>query len=87
MYVAAVVWVRAAVDNARALLKSEWRLAALLGSVARSMRSSMGLLGTCVAAETKEAHDMHQSVACVKGCIVVGTLRCWMSCLEDGSCQ
>ena len=73
-------------ENARALLKSEWRLAALLVSVAQSLRSSMGLLGTCLAADTKEAYDMHQSVACSKGCIVAGVLLCWMSCLEDGSC-
>ena len=86
MYFAAVAWFRAAVDNARALLKSEWRLAALLVSVAQSMRGSMGLLGTCVAAVTKEAHHMHQAVACAKGYVVAGVFRCWMSCLEERSC-
>ena len=56
-------WARAAGDNAMALLTSEWRLAALLVSAGQSMQDSMGLFGTCVADETKEAHHMHLFLA------------------------
>ena len=75
---------RAAGENPMVSLMSEWRLAALLVSAGQSMQDSMGLFGTCVADETKEAHHMHLFLASAEWCTVTGLSRCWFICLEDG---
>ena len=75
---------RAAGENAMASPTSEWRLAALLFSAGQSMSDSIGLLGTCVAAETKEAHLMHICLSRVKCCTVRGVAGGFIICVEDG---
>ena len=75
---------RAAGENAMASPTSEWRLAALLFSAGQSMSDSIGLLGTCVAAETKEAHHMHLFLARAKWCTVTGVAWCFIIYVEDG---